>query len=239
MHARSVRKLILSSALVGLCCATNAISKSSALEMKQQYLTQIKRPTAEMKNHSGESMRSLYVARLAELDSSVLDADMQTLFADLMEKDDDEWVRLEAVGQIAYIPLADDKLARVTGLLEKYRSDERVNFQVLAAQSLLAIGKKKKTTNVQAEKTLAKIAQGQGMAQWKIMIPPHNVGTTIADPTGKAQIPFEDFYRQNMRRKAIFALSIPKDDFSKKVLSDLTKDSDAMISETAKSCLAH
>jgi hypothetical protein len=88
---------------------------------------------------------------LAELGREAIDAETQRLFADLMEKDEDEWVRLEAAAQFAFLPLADENLPRVTGLLEKCRADERINFQVLASQSLLMIGKRQKKTNVQAE----------------------------------------------------------------------------------------
>jgi len=211
----------------------------SAMEMRQNYIAQIKRPDKEMRNHSGESMRSFYVARLSELDKSVLDAATQTLFADLIEKDEDEWVRLEAAAEVGYLPLTEGILPRVTGLLEKCRTDERVNFQVLASQSLLIIAKKRNRTNVQAEKTLAGIAQGRDMANWKVMIPLHNVGTTAMDPTSKTQIPIEEFFKMNLRNTAISALSIAKDEFSKKTLTELAKDGNAWVSETARSALAH
>lgn len=245
MRSFSVRKWVPISVVLGLLFARTALAGAAnspdpkALEKRQNFIAMIKRPHKEMLNKSGESMRSFYVARLSELDSSVLDAETQTLFADLIEKDEDDWVRLEAAADVAYLPLAGDKLQRVNGLLEKCRTDERVNFQVLASQSLLEIGRKQKKANLAAEKTLAKIAQGQDMAKWMVMIPPHNVGMMIADPASKAQIHFEDFYKTNLRIKAINALSQSKDDFSKKVLTDLTKDGNAWVRETAKSGLAH
>jgi hypothetical protein len=231
--------------MIGFCLSPKNVSggaagvDSAAMQERQQYIAQIKRPDKEMRNHSGESMRSFYVARLCELDRAVLDAGTQGFIVDLIEKDADEWVRLEAAGEVAYLPLTAELIPRVTRLLEKCRKDERVNFQVLASQSLLRIGKKRNRTNVAAEKTLAGIAQGRNLAKWKVMIPAHNVGTMAMDPSSKTQIPIEEFFKMTLRNQAIVALSLAKDDFSKKTLTDLAKDSNTWVSETAHSALAH
>ena len=245
MMTRSIRKGLPALAMIGFCLSSKNVSGSAAgvdptaLQERQQYIAQIKRPDKEMRNHSGESMRSFYVARLSGLDKSVLDSATQTFIVDLIEKDEDEWVRLEAAAEVAYLPLTEGILPRVTRLLEKCRADDRVNFQVLASQSLVIIGKKRNRTNVQAEKTLAEIAQGRNMAKWKVMIPLHNLGTTAMDPSSKTQIPIVEFLKMNLRNQAIYALSLAKDDFSKKVLTDLSKDGNSWVSETARSVLAH
>ena len=236
-----VRKWLTTSLTIGLCLAKTAISsKAEFIEptesvKKQHFISLLKRPDKEMQNVRGESMRDIYVAKISELDSSVLDPETLNLFSDLIDNDENVWVRLEAVADIANFPMSEDMVPKVTGLLEKYRNDERVNFQVFASQSLLRIGHKHGKLNMQAEKTLAKIAQGQDLEKWKVMIPTHNVGTMIMDPGSKSQIPFEDFYKVNMRVKALLALTLSKDDFSKKVISDLAKDSNTWVRETAQS----
>lgn len=242
---RSIRIGLPALAMIGFCLSPKIISgdvagvEPTALQERQQYIAQIKRPDKEMRNRGGESMRSFYVARLAGLDKSVLDAATQTLFADLIEKDEDEWVRLEAAAEVPNLPLAEELVPRFIRLLEKCRKDERVNFRVLASQSLLKIAKKRNRTNEAAEKTLAEIAQGRDMAKWKVMIPLHNVGTMAMDPSSKTQIPIEEFFKMTLRNQAIFALSLAKDDFSKKTLTDLAKDGNTWASETARSVLAH
>jgi hypothetical protein len=240
MSNYSDRKWLVASLAVGLCIVKPALSEKVGSEKlkdsdrKSSYIAAIKGPDKPLTKTQGGSLRDLYVARLSELDSNLLDAETLNLFTDLIENDENAWVRLEAVATIVNIPIPKEKIPKVSGLLEKYRNDQRVNFQVLASQSLLRLGRKHGTATLQAEKTLAKIAQGTGMAKWTVMIPSHNVGTMIMDPGSKSQITFEEFAKTNLRLNAVNALAKANSDFSKKVISDLAQDSNQMVREAAQ-----
>jgi hypothetical protein len=234
------RKWFAGSLSVMLFIAQTAFSsgiqsqKARDIEKKNAYIAAINRPDKPMTKTEGGNLRDLYVAKLSELDTSLLDENVVKLFIDLMEKDENAWVPLEAVAAIVNLPIQKGTLPKVTSLLEKYRNDQRINFQVLASQSLVKIARKNGTPNLAAERTLANIAQGKDMEQWTVMIPAHNAGTMVSDPGGKAQIPFEEYSKVNFRLNAIHALAKSNSAFSKKIISGLAQDSHELVRETAR-----
>jgi HEAT repeat protein len=185
----------------------------------------------------GSTLRSIYVARLSEFDSSFHDEQLIRFFINLIQNDPNEWVRLEAAADIGRLRIPEGMVDEVSAILEKSRKQEAVNFQALAGASLIRVRKAHRKSTTEAEKDLAKLAHGQDKAKWKIMIPPHNRNTMIQDPESKVKVPFEDFFKTNMRVFAIEGLGRAGSDYSKKVLKDLEKDGDKRIKESAKEAI--
>lgn len=198
---------------------------TTPLERRDECIAKLKTPDAQMRSsHSGESMRDLFVHELTTLDPSVLDRTTVEFVLSLAENDESEWVRLEAAADIADMPIPSDLEPKVIATLEKCRADKRVNFQVLASQSLLKLAAKGGRTDLGSEKVLARVAQGQDLAKWTVMIPMHNAGKMIKESGSKTEIPVEQYLKTNMRVNAVYALSRSKSDFAKGVIAGLAKD---------------
>jgi hypothetical protein len=212
------------------------VGATSPLERRDDCIAKLKTPDAKMRDHaSGESMRDLFVHELTMLDPAVLDRATVEYVLSLAENDESEWVRLEAAADIANMPIPSDLEPKVIAMLEKYRMDKRVNFQVLASQSLLKMAAKRGTTDLSSEKALARIAQGQDLAKWTVMIPAHNAGKMIREPGSKTGIPVEQYMKTNMRVNAVQALGHSKSDFAKGVIAGLAKDGNERVRSAAAS----
>lgn len=213
-----------------------AVAKAEIAEFRDSLLFKI-RERADAPD--GSTLRSIYVARLSELDSSFHDESLVRFFIDLIQNDPNEWVRLEAAADIARLRIPADLVDEVIAALEKARSHEAVNFQALAGASLINVRKSHRKSTAETEIALAKLALGQDRARWKVMIPPHNRNTMIRDSESKVEVPFEEFFKTNMRVFAIKGLGKSGSDYAKKVLASLEKDGDTRIKGSAKEALSN
>jgi HEAT repeat protein len=212
------------------------VGATSPLERRNYCISKLKTPDAQMRDPaSGESMRDLFVHELTRLDPAVLDRATVEYVLRLVEDDESEWVRLEAAADIADMPIPSDLEPKVIATLEKCRADKRVNFQVLASQSLLKLAAKGGRTDSGSEKALARVAQGQDLAKWTVMIPAHNAGKMIREPGSKTEIPVEQYMKTNMRVNAVHALGRSKSDFAKGVIAGLAKDGNDRVRDAVAS----
>jgi hypothetical protein len=182
----------------------------------------------------GQSVRDIYVHQLVNLAGGAEDPEIIEFFLELIEKDRNEWVRLEAAADMQFLKIPPGMRERVVGALEKCRKNERIDFQVLASHALIAVAKQSGSTDPGAVETLARIARGEGMADWKIMVPYHNLKSMVRDPATGKDIPYRDSRKTGMRLKAMDGLAMSGDRSSRIALRKLEEDGDIRIRERAR-----
>jgi hypothetical protein len=238
MLANSINRRLIFPFAIGAAIASGAysqqapkMSRDEVTPSKSSLIAEINK--REIDESSGETLRDMYVPKLSELNGDVQDPELVNYFLDLIQNDPNEWVRLEAAADIGNLNIPDDMVVKVNTALDKARKLDAVNFQVLAARAKIKVNKKKNKQDMESVKSIALIAQGKDQSKWKIMIPPHNKNTMIAEPGSKTKIPFEDFFKTELRINAMDGLAISGDDFSKKTLKELEKDGNATIKQKA------
>lgn len=228
---------IISVTSLALVCVSISFGSSAgpdSLKMEQEkkasLIEKIKKPAIG----KADAMRDMWVYHLSMMRLAQEDPKVVSLFVDLIERDKNEWVRLEAAADIHYLRIPKELESNVYSALVKARSNSYVNFKVLSSISVIQIKKKRNKEDSESIRILSSIAKGEEISNWKIMVPKHNIGAMVEDPTSKRQVPIEEILKIGMRTRAIEGLRVSNDKESRTLLTSLENDENIQVKAAAK-----